>query len=275
MSLDLAEYKQVLADFRKAHKGALTNHSLYNGLWALDYEESSDKHTLVTDNVVLMSFLSTDGIYWLYFTTADENDLKAVCDEFISPLHKRAPVKSIVHDKGSRIESFVPLMESIHFKLLSRGQRFDCTRRFKKRFILEISHPIEYALPSDIPEIRKILLAEFDPLTYTVLSEESLRREIEQKRLIVIRIDGRIVAVQQFSHHGKYLSGGSSVVLKEYRNEHLYLDIAEFLRRYMQDNDLTNCFSWVSIDNKSLLKGKVASGDVPHDLFEYVFVYER
>jgi hypothetical protein len=265
----------VLIDFRKAHKGTLTNHSLYNRLWASDYEESSDKHTLVTDTVVLMSFLSMDNIYWFYFTAVDENSLRTVCDEFISPLCRRAPVKSIVYGKGDRIESFIAPMESIHFRLLSRGQRFDSTRRFKKRFIPEIIHPVEYALPSDIPEIREMLLAEFDPLTYTILSEESLRREIEQKRLLVIRIDGKIAALQQFSHHGKYLSGGKAMVLKEYRNERLYLDTAEFLRRYMQDNGVVSCFSWTNIDNKPLLKDKLAGGDVPHDLFEYVFVYDR
>jgi len=275
MSLNLAEYKQVLADFRKTHKGVITNHSLYNGLWASEYEDSGDKHTLLTDSTVLMSFLSTDDIYWFYFTAIDENNLETACDEFVSPICKHAPVKCVVYDKGSRIESFIPLMEKAHFKLVSRGQRFDCTRRFKKRFISEITHPIEHALTSDIPEIRRILLSEFDPLTYTVLSEESLRREIEQKRLMVIRIDDRIAAVQQFSHHGKYISGGSAVVLKEYRSEHLYLDISEFLRQYMQENGVTNCFSWVNIENKPLLKGKLASGDVPQDLFEYVFVYDR
>lgn len=134
---------------------------------------------------------------------------------------------------------------------------------------------VGFAVPGEESRILEILAAEFDPRADNLPELPEIRDNIERRQVIVIRVEGRIIALHYFTMRNNICYGWYDVIEKNYRQKHLYLHMMLFQYDYWKDKEALRSYSWRDVNNKRLMALAKQSNQVPDGVYIYNMLYDN
>lgn len=129
---------------------------------------------------------------------------------------------------------------------------------------------IGYAEPGEEQAVLDLLLEEFDPRSDNLPEIGEIAENIQKKQVIVIRDEGKIIALHYYTMQNSMSYGWYDVITKAFRNRHLYLHMMRFQYELWKNRELpVRSYSWRDVNNRRLMALARQSNQLPDGVYIY------
>ena len=254
------QLNSFISEIRSLRKGFISNLFLH-----------FEKHNLWIEKKELFYQATTEGYFifrnnsmasYLFYITTDEFQLRKGLQE-ITPQIKKTVMVDILED--SKIESIKQVFFDNDFLLYEELNRMS---RIGLPDSIQPGLGVTFAEPEDSVVILQLLYSNFDPLSEQIPDIEEIAHYIQNKWVLVYKLEHKIVGFIIFELTGLTLYLRYWFVLPQFREMNIG---SKLFNSFMYEGRNTiRQLLWVITHNINAIKRYVHYGFKPEKLFDYV-----
>ena len=254
------QLNSFISEIRSLRKGFISNLFLH-----------FEKHNLWIEKKELFYQATTEGYFifrnnsmasYLFYITTDEFQLRKGLQE-ITPQIKKTVMVDILED--SKIESIKQVFFDNDFLLYEELNRMS---RIGLPDSIQPGLGVTFAEPEDSVVILQLLYSNFDPLSEQIPDIEEIAHYIQNKWVLVYKLEHKIVGFIIFELTGLTLYLRYWFVLPQFREMNIG---SKLFNSFMYEGRNTKRqLLWVITHNINAIKRYVHYGFKPEKLFDYV-----
>lgn len=226
-----------------------------------------------TDNSLLVFIPYHNSYYDCLYLSRRPEELASDLKKYISTYRLEMPIRLSIIGKGSAIENLSKLAQGIGFPLQKKLRRIQLEKipeKLQKAIKIlgaEWLPFADFARLGDEEEILNLLKDNFDLVSENIPEMSAISDNIKKKNILVIRLDGKIVAIHYFNILNNICYCYFDVTSKDYRNNvGIFYGISLFKEAYLKESDfsITRHFGWLD-DERIRVKKYHNDADTKYD----------
>lgn len=217
-----------------------------------------------------------ESFYDLLYLSAGPVELAADLHRFLLSSPGLPNLRASVIGKEGQVEPVVEAFARHGFFLgrkIARMRNFVDIHKVEEQIVSlceEEKCEIGYALPGEEQAVLNLLLEEFDPRSDNLPELGEIAENIRKKQVIVIRDEGKIIALHYYTIQNSMSYGWYDVITRAFRNKHLYLHMMRFQYELWKNRERpVRSYSWRDVNNKRLMALARRSNQLPDGVYIY------